>query len=91
MGNGVSGSTKGSTKKSPKKSKKLRRQTSGMHCEVMLSYSHSNRIEMTRLKEALESNGFSVWVDNKLEAGVNFLDKIGQAIVDAKVTKILYN
>lgn len=36
----------------------------------------------------LEANGISVWVDViGLQAGVDFLSKIGQAIIDAKVIR----
>ena len=36
--------------------------------------------------ESLENSGISVWVDvTGLKAGVDFLSKIGQAIIDAKV------
>ena len=35
-----------------------------------------------------ESRGISVWVDvTGLKAGVDFLSKIGQAIIDAKVRR----
>ena len=38
--------------------------------------------------DSLEENGFTVWVDKTgLKAGVDFLSKIGQAIIDAKVRK----
>ena len=38
------------------------------------------------LAEKLEQSGISVWVDvSGLQAGVDFLSKIGEAIIDAKV------
>lgn len=41
------------------------------------------------LTENLQKNGISVWVDVVgLTAGVDFLSKIGQAIIDAKVRNI---
>ena len=41
---------------------------------------------MEKLKSALEANGITVWVDViGLKAGVDFLSKIGQAIIDAQV------
>ena len=37
--------------------------------------------------EGLQKRGISVWVDEVgLKAGVDFLSKIGQAIIDAKVS-----
>ena len=40
--------------------------------------------------DKLENSGISVWVDvSGLRAGVDFLSKIGQAIIDAKVNKTL--
>ncbi len=39
------------------------------------------------LPAAFVEHGFSVWVDvTGLQAGVDFLSKIGQAIIDAKVS-----
>ena len=38
------------------------------------------------LPDSLEAAGVTVWVDvTGLKAGVDFLSKIGQAIIDAKV------
>ena len=40
--------------------------------------------------EGLQKRGISVWVDEVgLKAGVDFLSKIGQAIIDAKVSCLL--
>ena len=37
--------------------------------------------------DALEAAGITVWVDvSGLEAGVDFLSKIGEAIIDCKVS-----
>lgn len=42
------------------------------------------------ISESLEKNGISVWVDVVgLGAGVDFLSKIGQAILDAKVLYVV--
>lgn len=42
--------------------------------------------------EGLEKNGISVWVDVVgLGAGVDFLSKIGQAILEAKVLHVFLN
>lgn len=42
--------------------------------------------------ESLEKNGISVWVDVVgLGAGVDFLSKIGQAILEAKVLHVFLN
>ncbi|XP_067673831.1 uncharacterized protein [Haliotis asinina] len=54
--------------------------------DVMISYSHADKEMMAKVKDVLESNGISVWVDVVgLNAGVDFLSKIGQAIIDAKL------
>ncbi|XP_064619973.1 uncharacterized protein LOC135483234 [Lineus longissimus] len=54
--------------------------------DIMISYSHSDKKMMEKIRDALEENGISVWVDMVgLKAGVDFLSKIGQAIIDAKV------
>ncbi|XP_069135836.1 protein tirA-like [Argopecten irradians] len=54
--------------------------------DVMISYSHQDKEMMARLRESLENNGITVWVDVAgLQAGVDFLGKIGQAILDAKL------
>ncbi|XP_070573272.1 uncharacterized protein [Ptychodera flava] len=53
--------------------------------DIMISYSHGDVEIMRRIRDSLESSGVSVWVDEVgLGAGVEFLSKIGQAIVDAK-------
>ncbi len=42
------------------------------------------------LLDGLEAEGITVWVDTTgLKAGVDFLSKIGQAIIDAKVSQSL--
>ena len=44
-------------------------------------------IIITCVTERLEQSGLSVWVDvSGLQAGVDFLSKIGEAIIDAKVS-----
>ncbi|XP_077995737.1 protein tirA-like isoform X2 [Glandiceps talaboti] len=54
--------------------------------DIMISYSHEDMDMMRKVKESLESSGVSVWVDEVgLGAGVDFLSKIGEAIVDAKL------
>ncbi|XP_033748376.1 uncharacterized protein LOC117333269 [Pecten maximus] len=54
--------------------------------DVMISYSHQDKEIMAKLRERLEDNGITVWVDVAgLQAGVDFLGKIGQAILDAKL------
>ncbi|CAH1801189.1 unnamed protein product [Owenia fusiformis] len=54
--------------------------------DLMISYSHADKEMMHRLKTGLEENGITVWVDTiGLKAGVDFLSKIGQAIIDAKL------
>ncbi|XP_071946260.1 uncharacterized protein [Antedon mediterranea] len=54
--------------------------------DIMISYSHQDKDKMRLLKDALEAEGITVWVDEVgLQAGVEFLNKIGQAIVDAKL------
>ncbi|XP_067932665.1 uncharacterized protein [Watersipora subatra] len=54
--------------------------------DIMISYSHSDKEIMLKLKEALEAHNISVWVDFVgLNAGVDFLNKIGQAIIDSKM------
>ncbi|XP_006811698.1 uncharacterized protein LOC102803167 [Saccoglossus kowalevskii] len=58
----------------------------GQGKDIMISYSHTDVEWMRKIKERLESAGISVWVDEAyLGAGVEFLSKIGQAIVDAKL------
>ncbi|VDI42193.1 Hypothetical predicted protein [Mytilus galloprovincialis] len=53
--------------------------------DLMISYSHADKEFMNKLKDNLELNGITVWVDViGLTAGVDFLQKIGQAILDAK-------
>ncbi|KAJ8312415.1 hypothetical protein KUTeg_009788 [Tegillarca granosa] len=54
--------------------------------DLMISYSHQDKEMMARLRDNLEANGITVWVDViGLQAGVDFLSKIGQAIIDAKL------
>ncbi|GAB1599290.1 uncharacterized protein LOC115211707 isoform X1 [Argonauta hians] len=54
--------------------------------DLMISYSHSNKDFMLYLKGYLEKNGITVWVDTAdIGAGVDFLKKIGQAIIESKV------
>ncbi|XP_063960802.1 uncharacterized protein LOC135155503 [Lytechinus pictus] len=54
--------------------------------DLMISYSHQDKEKMRMMRDALEKAGISVWVDETgLKAGVEFLNKIGQAIIDAKV------
>ncbi|VDI42192.1 Hypothetical predicted protein [Mytilus galloprovincialis] len=54
--------------------------------DLMISYSHADKEFMNKLKDNLELNGITVWVDViGLTAGVDFLQKIGQAILDAKL------
>ncbi|XP_046351571.2 uncharacterized protein LOC124132035 isoform X2 [Haliotis rufescens] len=61
-------------------------QNSQVAKDVMISYSHADKEMMANVKDVLESNGVSVWVDVVgLNAGVDFLSKIGQAIIDAKL------
>ncbi|CAD5125336.1 DgyrCDS13575 [Dimorphilus gyrociliatus] len=58
---------------------------------VMISYSHANMAEMKRLKSGLEEHGVTVWADiTGLKAGMDFLSKIGQAILDATVFLFLF-
>jgi len=43
-------------------------------------------LDYSSILDSLEANSISVWVDIVgLNAGVNFLNKIGQAIIDSKV------
>lgn len=54
--------------------------------DVMISYSHQDKEFMRKIKGALEDSGVTVWVDESdLSAGAEFLSKIGQAIIDAKL------
>ncbi|CAH1232801.1 FAM65A [Branchiostoma lanceolatum] len=54
--------------------------------DVMISYSHQDMDFMRKMRGSLEAAGISVWVDEQgLGAGVDFLNKIGHAIVEAKV------
>ncbi|XP_050410607.1 uncharacterized protein LOC126825147 [Patella vulgata] len=54
--------------------------------DLMISYSHADTPFMKKLREKLEESGISVWVDIAgLQAGVDFLNKIGQAIIDSKL------
>lgn len=64
----------------------IKRQESVSNRDLMISYSHIDKEMMAKLRESLEENGISVWVDVVgLGAGVDFLSKIGQAILDAKL------
>ena len=52
--------------------------------DVMISYSHQDMELMNFVLKSLKDAGLSVWVDQEgLKAGVDFLSKIGQAIVDS--------
>ncbi|XP_022102104.1 uncharacterized protein LOC110985405 isoform X2 [Acanthaster planci] len=54
--------------------------------DIMISYSHQDKDQMRQIRDALEKAGITVWVDEVgLKAGVEFFNKIGQAIVDAKL------
>ncbi|KAK7483424.1 hypothetical protein BaRGS_00025364 [Batillaria attramentaria] len=59
--------------------------------DVMISYSRSDHATMTKIKDALEAAGLSVWVDvADISAGGDFLSMIGEAIIDAKAVKSRY-
>ena len=52
--------------------------------DVMISYSHQDMDLMRFVLKSLRDGGLAVWVDQEgLKAGVDFLSKIGQAIVDS--------
>ncbi|XP_038059074.1 uncharacterized protein LOC119730313 [Patiria miniata] len=54
--------------------------------DIMISYSHQDKDQMRQIRDGLEKAGVTVWVDEVgLKAGVEFFNKIGQAIVDAKL------
>lgn len=54
--------------------------------DVMISYSHDNTDVMRIIKEELKRCCISVWVDEDgLNAGVDFLSKIGQAVVECHI------
>lgn len=54
--------------------------------DVMISYSRKDHFVMTKVKEALEGAGLTVWVDlSNIGAGADFLGMIGEAIIDAKL------
>lgn len=54
--------------------------------DLMISYSHADNEIMLKVRESLEKHGISVWVDiSGLSAGVDFLSKIGEAIIDCKL------
>lgn len=60
--------------------------TSPIFKDLMISYSHGNKDFMLKLKENLEKDNISVWVDTtNLGAGVDFLKKIGQAIIECQL------
>ena len=49
-----------------------------------------NRFVIT-ISASLEADGITVWVDvTGLKAGVDFLSKIGEAIIDSKVRHIYF-
>ncbi|XP_076435109.1 uncharacterized protein LOC143274969 isoform X2 [Babylonia areolata] len=63
----------------------LRQQSNYEPPDVMISYSRSDGEVMQQIKEQLEAQGFKVWVDqSSIDAGADFLSKIGEAIIDAK-------
>ncbi|GFR77127.1 WD-40 repeat-containing protein [Elysia marginata] len=54
--------------------------------DLMISYSHADKDIMLKVRDNLEKYGISVWVDvSGLSAGVDFLSKIGEAIIDCKL------
>lgn len=54
--------------------------------DLMISYSHADKEIMLKVRDNLEKYGISVWVDvSGLSAGVDFLSKIGEAIIDCKL------
>ncbi|CAL1534341.1 unnamed protein product [Lymnaea stagnalis] len=54
--------------------------------DLMISYSHADHEIMLKVRENLEKHGISVWVDvSGLSAGVDFLSKIGEAIIECKL------
>jgi hypothetical protein len=63
----------------------------GLVCRYVFHFRESrkewdNCVGVYFISESLEKNGISVWVDVVgLTAGVDFLSKIGEAILDAKV------
>ncbi|KAK3084316.1 hypothetical protein FSP39_011502 [Pinctada imbricata] len=64
----------------------LERNDSNAPRDLMISYSHADKEMMQKIRDKLEENRISVWVDViGLSAGVDFLSKIGQAILDAKL------
>ena len=47
-----------------------------------------SKLFVTYISASLEARGISVWVDViGLKAGVDFLSKIGEAIINAQVSK----
>lgn len=61
-------------------------QESAAKKDLMISYSHVDNAMMLRVRDKLEQNGIRVWVDvSGLQAGVDFLSKIGEAIIEAKL------
>lgn len=58
--------------------------------DVFLSYSHQDRHVATRMRDALERFGFSVWLDTtRLEAGDWLSSEIGRGIGGSKVGVVL--
>ncbi|XP_005093196.1 uncharacterized protein LOC101851332 [Aplysia californica] len=70
----------------PQPPSKLSPRDSQSQKDLMISYSHADKDFMLKIRDTLEKNGISVWVDvSGLQAGVDFLSKIGEAIIDCKL------
>ncbi len=50
---------------------------------VFISYSKKNKIYADKLAEHLKANGFDVWIDDRIEFGVDWWKAIEKAIIDA--------
>ncbi|KAL8576103.1 hypothetical protein ACOMHN_001453 [Nucella lapillus] len=63
----------------------LRQESNYQPSDVMISYSRNDGEIMQQIKDELEAESITVWVDQtSIDAGADFLSKIGEAIIDAK-------
>lgn len=53
--------------------------------DVFISYSHQDRAAVDKLASCLESMGISVWRDQAIRLGANWMQEIEQALNDTKV------
>jgi TIR domain len=59
--------------------------------QIFLSYAHQNRVQVAKIAEGLEAEGFSLWWDQRLHAGDEFTSDIESALDGAKCVVVVWS